>query len=126
VYRPASTLFLAAPGPPPCPHQPLFGGKILSVVNGGGGVGQPAAFLAAGGWLPPGMLRQALLTGGFRCYAIRRCRVFNATARYVDQAGKRKGAFAIFLEPWHGDVFEFLDLRCAAASFFMTPSASSL
>eukprot|EP00669_Euglena_mutabilis_P013428 TRINITY_DN83_c0_g1_i2.p1 TRINITY_DN83_c0_g1~~TRINITY_DN83_c0_g1_i2.p1 ORF type:complete len:536 (-),score=106.62 TRINITY_DN83_c0_g1_i2:890-2356(-) len=38
-------------------------------------------------------------------------RVFNATARYVDQAGKRKGAFAIFLEPWHGDVFEFLDLR---------------
>lgn len=39
-------------------------------------------------------------------------RVFNNTARYVDQGGgKRKGAFAIYLEPWHADVFEFLDLR---------------
>ncbi len=39
-------------------------------------------------------------------------RVFNDTARYVDQGGgKRKGAFAIYLEPWHPDVFEFLELR---------------
>lgn len=39
-------------------------------------------------------------------------RVFNNTARYVDQGGgKRKGAFAIYLEPWHADIFEFLDLR---------------
>ena len=39
-------------------------------------------------------------------------RVFNDTARYVDQGGgKRKGAFAIYLEPWHADVFEFLELR---------------
>lgn len=39
-------------------------------------------------------------------------RVFNDTARYVDQGGgKRKGAFAIYLEPWHADVFEFLNLR---------------
>ena len=39
-------------------------------------------------------------------------RVFNDTARYVDQGGgKRKGAFAIYLEPWHADMFEFLDLR---------------
>ncbi|KAI5287091.1 ribonucleotide-diphosphate reductase subunit rnr1 [Ascosphaera aggregata] len=39
-------------------------------------------------------------------------RVFNNTARYVDQGGnKRPGAFAIYLEPWHPDVFEFLDLR---------------
>ncbi len=39
-------------------------------------------------------------------------RVFNDTARYVDQGGgKRKGAFAIYIEPWHADVFEFLDLR---------------
>jgi ribonucleoside-diphosphate reductase alpha chain len=36
-------------------------------------------------------------------------RVFNDTARYVDQGGgKRKGAFAIYLEPWHADIFEFL------------------
>jgi ribonucleoside-diphosphate reductase alpha subunit len=39
-------------------------------------------------------------------------RVFNDTARYVDQGGgKRKGAFSIYLEPWHADVFEFLELR---------------
>ncbi|HET7817888.1 MAG TPA: ribonucleotide reductase N-terminal alpha domain-containing protein, partial [Bacteroidia bacterium] len=39
-------------------------------------------------------------------------RVFNDTARYVDQGGgKRKGSFAIYLEPWHADVYEFLDLR---------------
>lgn len=39
-------------------------------------------------------------------------KVFNDTARYVDQGGgKRKGAFAIYLEPWHADVFEFLDLK---------------
>lgn len=39
-------------------------------------------------------------------------RVYNCTARYVDQGGnKRPGAFAIYLEPWHGDIFEFLNLR---------------
>jgi ribonucleoside-diphosphate reductase alpha chain len=39
-------------------------------------------------------------------------KVFNDTARYVDQGGgKRKGAFAIYIEPWHADIFEFLDLR---------------
>ena len=39
-------------------------------------------------------------------------RVFNNTARYVNQGGgKRKGSFAIYLEPWHADVMEFLELR---------------
>ncbi|MEN8825024.1 MAG: ribonucleoside-diphosphate reductase subunit alpha [Wenyingzhuangia sp.] len=39
-------------------------------------------------------------------------KVYNDTARYVDQGGgKRKGSFAIYIEPWHADVFEFLDLR---------------
>jgi len=39
-------------------------------------------------------------------------RVFNDTARYVDQGGgKRKGSFAIYLEPWHADVHDFLDIR---------------
>jgi len=39
-------------------------------------------------------------------------RVYNNTARYVDQGGgKRKGSFAMYLEPWHADVFEFLELR---------------
>ncbi len=39
-------------------------------------------------------------------------RVYNDTARYVDQGGgKRKGSFAIYLEPWHSDVYDFLDLK---------------
>ncbi|TXB63916.1 ribonucleoside-diphosphate reductase subunit alpha [Vicingus serpentipes] len=39
-------------------------------------------------------------------------RVFNDTARYVDQGGgKRKGSFAIYLEPWHADIIDFLDLK---------------
>ncbi len=41
-----------------------------------------------------------------------RLRVFNNTARYVDQGGnKRPGAFACYLEPWHADIFDFLDLK---------------
>jgi len=39
-------------------------------------------------------------------------RVYNDTARYVDQGGgKRKGSFAIYMEPWHADIFDFLELR---------------
>jgi ribonucleotide reductase alpha subunit len=39
-------------------------------------------------------------------------KVFNDTARYVDQGGgKRKGAFAVYLEPWHADIMEFLELK---------------
>lgn len=38
-------------------------------------------------------------------------RVFNNTARYVNQSGKRNGSFAIYLEPWHADIFDFLELR---------------
>jgi ribonucleoside-diphosphate reductase alpha chain len=39
-------------------------------------------------------------------------KVYNDTARYVDQGGgKRKGSFAMYLEPWHADIFDFLDLR---------------
>lgn len=51
-------------------------------------------------------------TGGFSNGIIPMLRVFNDTARYVDQGGgKRKGAFAIYLEPWHADVETFLDLK---------------
>lgn len=38
-------------------------------------------------------------------------RVFNNTARYVNQAGRRNGSFAIYLEPWHSDIMEFLELK---------------
>jgi ribonucleoside-diphosphate reductase alpha subunit len=51
-------------------------------------------------------------TNGFSNGIVPMLRVFNNTARYVDQGGnKRPGAFAIYVEPWHSDVFEFLDLR---------------
>ncbi|MCS6820474.1 MAG: ribonucleoside-diphosphate reductase subunit alpha [Microscillaceae bacterium] len=51
-------------------------------------------------------------TNGYSNGIIPMLKVFNDTARYIDQGGgKRKGAFAIYLEPWHADIFEFLDLK---------------
>lgn len=51
-------------------------------------------------------------TGGYSNGLVPMLRVFNMTARYVDQGGnKRPGAFAIYLEPWHADIFDFLDLK---------------
>ena len=38
-------------------------------------------------------------------------RVYNSTARYVNQAGRRKGSIAVYLEPWHADVMDFLEIR---------------
>lgn len=51
-------------------------------------------------------------TGGTSNGIVPMLRVYNDTARYVDQGGgKRKGAFAVYIEPWHADIFEFLDLK---------------
>ncbi len=51
-------------------------------------------------------------TGGTSNGLVPMLQVYNDTARYVDQGGgKRKGAFAVYLEPWHADIFEFLDLK---------------
>jgi ribonucleoside-diphosphate reductase alpha subunit len=50
-------------------------------------------------------------TGGKSDGIIPMLRVFNATARYANQAGVRKGSFAIYMEPWHPDIFEFLELK---------------
>ncbi len=51
-------------------------------------------------------------TGGTSNGIVPMLKVFNDTARYVDQGGgKRKGAFAMYIEPWHADVFDFLDLK---------------
>ncbi|RSH77917.1 ribonucleotide-diphosphate reductase subunit rnr1 [Apiotrichum porosum] len=51
-------------------------------------------------------------TNGYSNGIVPMLRAYDATARYVDQGGnKRPGAFAIYLEPWHADVFDFLDLR---------------
>ncbi len=51
-------------------------------------------------------------TGGTSNGIVPMLRVYNDTARYVDQGGgKRKGAFAVYLEPWHADIFDFLELK---------------
>merc|ERR1719311_1044479 len=51
-------------------------------------------------------------TNGFSNGLVPMLRVYNDTARYVDQGGgKRKGSFAVYLEPWHADVFDFLELK---------------
>lgn len=51
-------------------------------------------------------------TGGVSNGIVPMLRNFDMTARYVDQGGgKRKGSFAIYLEPWHADIFDFLDLK---------------
>ena len=51
-------------------------------------------------------------TGGSSNGIIPMLRVYNDTARYVDQGGgKRKGAFAVYIEPWHADIYDFLELK---------------
>lgn len=51
-------------------------------------------------------------TNGYSNGIVPMLRAYDATARYVDQGGnKRPGAFAIYLEPWHADIYEFIDLR---------------
>jgi ribonucleoside-diphosphate reductase alpha chain len=51
-------------------------------------------------------------TNGFSNGIVPMLKVFNDTARYVDQGGgKRKGAIAVYIEPWHADIFEFVELR---------------
>lgn len=50
-------------------------------------------------------------TGGVSMGIVPMLRLFNEEARYVNQGGKRPGAFAIYLEPWHADIFEFVQLR---------------
>lgn len=50
-------------------------------------------------------------TDGFSDGIIPMLRTLNADARYVNQAGRRKGSYAIYLEPWHADIFPFLELR---------------
>lgn len=50
-------------------------------------------------------------TNGHSDGVIPMLRVFNATARYVNQAGRRKGSIAVYMEPWHADIMDFLELR---------------
>ncbi|GJP52350.1 hypothetical protein CLOM_g11477 [Closterium sp. NIES-68] len=80
--------------------------KECAVISkSAGGIGLSAHCIRAKGSYIRG-------TNGMSNGIVPMLRVFNDTARYVDQGGgKRKGAFAIYIEPWHSDVFDFLDLR---------------
>jgi len=75
------------------------------ISQSAGGIGIAASNVRARG----GYIRG---TNGHSNGLVPMLRNFNETARYVDQGGgKRKGAFAVYLEPWHADVFDFLELR---------------
>ncbi|CEF68076.1 Ribonucleoside-diphosphate reductase large subunit [Strongyloides ratti] len=75
------------------------------ISKSAGGIGLSISGIRASGTFIAG-------TNGSSNGLIPMLRVYNSTARYVDQGGnKRPGAFAIYLEPWHADIMEFLDLR---------------
>eukprot|EP00933_Yihiella_yeosuensis_P025531 TRINITY_DN197_c0_g1_i2.p1 TRINITY_DN197_c0_g1~~TRINITY_DN197_c0_g1_i2.p1 ORF type:complete len:832 (-),score=223.49 TRINITY_DN197_c0_g1_i2:505-2934(-) len=75
------------------------------ISKSAGGIGVAISNVRAGGSYIRG-------TNGYSNGLVPMLRNFNETARYVDQGGgKRKGSFAMYLEPWHADVFEFLELR---------------
>lgn len=75
------------------------------VSKGAGGVGLAVSKIRARGTRIAG-------TGGVSNGLVPMLRVYDATCRYVDQGGgKRPGAFAIYLEPWHADVYEVLNLK---------------
>ena len=69
-----------------------------------GGIGFPATMLRCRGSIIKG-------TGGSASGLPNQLQIFNAVARAYDQGGKRPGAIAVYLEPWHGDIFEFLQLK---------------
>jgi ribonucleoside-diphosphate reductase alpha subunit len=79
--------------------------ECAQISKWSGGIGLHASNVRANGTPIKG-------TSGVADGIVPMLRVFNNTARYVNQGGgKRKGSFAVYLEPWHADIFEFLDLR---------------
>jgi len=92
--------------PPPPPLRPSPSQQECACISkSAGGIGLHIHNIRAVGSYIRG-------TNGTSNGIVPMLRVFNDTARYVDQGGgKRKGAFAIYLEPWHADIFDFLDLR---------------
>ncbi len=79
--------------------------QCAQISQSAGGIGLSVHHLRAKGSYIKG-------TNGTSNGIVPMLRVFNDTARYVDQGGgKRKGSFAIYLEPWHADVFDFLELK---------------
>lgn len=78
--------------------------RCAQISKWSGGIGLAASRVRAKGSKITG-------TNGASDGIIPMLRVFNATARYVNQGGRRKGSIAVYLEPWHADIMEFLDLR---------------
>tara|TARA_B100000902_G_scaffold380960_1_gene416898 strand:+ start:125 stop:2779 length:2655 start_codon:yes stop_codon:yes gene_type:complete len=74
------------------------------ISKNAGGIGVHVSNIRAGGSL----IRK---TNGNSNGIVPMLQVYNYTARYIDQGGRRPGSFAMYLEPWHADVFEFLELR---------------
>ncbi len=80
-------------------------GKIAGISKFAGGFGFSVHNVRAKGSYIKG-------TGGHSNGIVPMLKVYNETARYVDQGGgRRKGAFAAYLEPWHADIFEFIELK---------------
>merc|ERR1719316_605989 len=79
--------------------------SCAAISKSAGGIGLAVSEIRAKGSYIRG-------TNGYSNGLVPMLRVFNDTARYVDQGGgKRKGSFAMYIEPWHADVFDFLDLK---------------
>ena len=77
---------------------------VASISKWAGGVGLHIHNVRAKGSFIKG-------TGGFSDGIVPMMRTYNEVARWINQGGKRKGSFAMYLEPWHSDVYEFIELR---------------
>jgi ribonucleotide reductase alpha subunit len=78
--------------------------ECANISKWAGGIGLHIHNIRASGSLIRG-------TNGSSTGIVPMLRVFNNTARYIDQGGRRNGSFAIYLEPWHADIVDFLDLK---------------
>ena len=78
--------------------------ECANISKWAGGIGLHIHNVRASGSLIRG-------TNGLSSGIVPMLRVFNNTARYIDQGGRRNGSFAIYLEPWHPDIVDFLDLK---------------
>lgn len=79
--------------------------RCALISKSAGGIGLSVSCIRAKGSYIRG-------TNGFSNGLVPMLRVYDATARYVDQGGgRRKGSFAMYIEPWHADIFEFLSLK---------------
>lgn len=79
-------------------------GQSAKISKWAGGIGQHISNIRSAGSYIKG-------TGGTSDGIVPMARTYNDVARWINQGGKRKGSFAMYMEPWHADVFDFLDLK---------------